>query len=100
MTFTRLYSDHTAFHNRLHREILDETYPMLSQPSPELDNTPYNFEFEYRQLSRLKSDCEYFLGAGQRHGKYLSEGGIETQIAKMRELYDAVPEKLEWLSAH
>lgn len=46
----------------------------------------------------MKSDCEYFLGAGQRHGKHLSEGGIEAQIAKMRELYDAVPEKPEWLT--
>ncbi len=68
LTFLRLYSDHTAFHNRLHREVIDETYPMLSQPQQELDSVPYNFEFEYRQLSRLKSDCEYFLGAGQRHG--------------------------------
>ena len=99
MTFTRLYSDHAAFHNRLHQEILDETYPMLSQSQQELDSVPYNFEFEYRQLSRLKSDCDYFLGAGQRHGKHLSEGGIEAQIAKMRELYDAVPEKPEWLTA-
>ena len=101
LTFLRLYSDHTAFHNRLHREVIDETYPMLSQPQPqqELDSVPYNFEFEYRQLSRLKSDCEYFLGAGQRHGKHLSEGGIEAQIAKMRELYDAVPDKPEWLTA-
>ena len=99
MTFLRLYSDHTAFHNRLHREVIDETYPMLSQPQQELDSVPYNFEFEYRQLSRLKSDCEYFLGAGQRHGKHLSEGGIEAQIAKMRELYDAVPDKPEWLTA-
>ena len=82
LTFLRLYSDHTAFHNRLHREVIDETYPMLSQPQQELDSVPYNFEFEYRQLSRLKSDCEYFLGAGQRHGKHLSEGGIEAQIAK------------------
>lgn len=99
LTFLRLYSDHTAFHNRLHREVIDETYPMLSQPQQELDSVPYNFEFEYRQLSRLKSDCEYFLGAGQRHGKHLSEGGIEAQIAKMRELYDAVPDKPEWLTA-
>ncbi len=99
LTFLRLYSDHAAFHNRLHREVIDETYPMLSQPQQELDSVPSNFEFEYRQLSRLKSDCDYFLGAGQRHGKHLSEGGIEAQIAKMRELYDAVPDKPEWLIA-
>ena len=61
---------------------------------------PYNFEFEYRQLSRLKSDCDYFLGAGGRHERHLSEGGsIAAQIAKMRELYGLLPEKPEWLTA-
>ena len=33
MQLLRLYSDITEFHNRLHREVLDETYPRLqSQP--------------------------------------------------------------------
>ena len=33
MQLLRLYSDMTEFHNRLHREVLDETYPRLqSQP--------------------------------------------------------------------
>ena len=64
------------------------------------DTVPYNFEFEYRRLSVLKSDCEYFLGAGGRHEKHLSEGGsIAKQIARMRELYDLLPEKPEWLTA-
>ena len=64
------------------------------------DTVPYNFEFEYRQLSRLKSDCDYFLGAGGRHEGHLSEGGsITKQIARMRELYGLLPEKPEWLTA-
>lgn len=33
--FMRLYFDMADFHNRLHREILDETYPGLSQPQQE-----------------------------------------------------------------
>ncbi len=65
----------------------------------DVDTVPYNFEFEYRQLSRLKADCEYFLGAGGRHEKHLSEGSVEAQVARMRELYDKVPEKPEWLTA-
>ena len=106
--FLRLYFDNATFHNRLHRDVLDSTYATLSQPQQEhgqdksgndLDAVPYNFELEYRQLSRLKSDCEYFLGAGGRAQKHLSEGGIEAQIAKMRELYNTVPEKPEWLTA-
>ena len=103
--FMRQYFDHLAFHNRLHQEIVDETYPILSQPqqeqdSQDVDTVPYNFELEYRQLSRMKADCDYFLGAGGRHEKHLSGGGsVEKQIAKMRELYDAVSEKPEWLTA-
>lgn len=35
-TLTRLYFDHTKFHNDLHREALDETYPLFSQPEQAL----------------------------------------------------------------
>lgn len=63
------------------------------------DTGPYNFEFEYRLLSRLKADCEYYLGAGNRAQKHLAQGSVEAQIARMRELYDLLPEKPEWLTA-
>ena len=33
--FIRLYYDMANFRDRLHREILDETYPVLSQPQPD-----------------------------------------------------------------
>lgn len=56
------------------------------------------FENEYRLLSRLKSDCEYFLGTGARAEKHLWAGSVDEQIDKMRELYDLLPEKPEWLS--
>ena len=53
--------------------------------------------FNYRLLSRLRSDCEYYLGAGQFSEKHLWAGSVEAQISKMRELYAALPEKPEWL---
>ena len=53
---------------------------------------------EYRLLDRLRSDCEYFLGAGNRSEKNLWAGSVRAQIAKMRELYDMLPEKPEWLT--
>ena len=53
---------------------------------------------DYRLLSRLKADCDYFLGAGGRAEKHLWAGNVREQIAKMRELYDALPEKPEWLT--
>ena len=56
------------------------------------------FSGQYRLLDRLRTDCEYFLGAGQRAEKHLWAGSVEAQIAKMWELYDELPEKPEWLS--
>ena len=53
---------------------------------------------EYRLLDRLRADCEYFLGAGARAEKHLWAGNVRAQIAKLRELYDALPEKPEWLT--
>ena len=52
----------------------------------------------YRLLDRLRTDCDYYLGAGGRSEKHLWAGSVEKQIAKMRELYAALPEKPEWLS--
>lgn len=63
----------------------------------ESDDKKYN----YMLLSRLKSDCDYFLGHGLRNEKYLWAGSVDRQIAKMRELYNsfADDEKPEWLTA-
>lgn len=38
--FIRLYSDMAKFHSRLHREIIGETYPVLSQVQPEQAEAP------------------------------------------------------------
>lgn len=53
---------------------------------------------DYRLLSRLKADCDYFLGAGGRAEKHLWAGNVREQIAKMRELYAALPDEPEWLT--
>lgn len=61
----------------------------------------YNaYENTYRLLSRCLSDCEYFLGNGNFHEKHLWAGKVEDHIAKMRELWDLLPEteKPAWLS--
>ena len=52
----------------------------------------------YQLLDRLRTDCEYFLGAGNRAEKHLWAGSVRAQIAKLRELYDTLPEKPEWLT--
>ena len=53
---------------------------------------------DYVLLDRLRADCDYFLGAGGRSEKHLWAGNVLAQINKMRELYDALPEKPEWLT--
>ena len=54
---------------------------------------------DYVLLDRLRADCDYFLGAGGRSEKHLWAGNVHAQIKKMRELYDVLPEKPEWLTA-
>ena len=41
-------------------------------------------KFRYSLLSRLESDCKYFLGNGNRNERHLWAGSVEKQIAKMR----------------
>ena len=53
---------------------------------------------DYVLLDRLRADCDYFLGAGGRSEKHLWAGNVHAQIKKMRELYDALLEKPEWLT--
>lgn len=74
---------------------------LISVSDAELESisaTPEQGADGYFLLSRLKADCEYFLGAGGRAEKHLWAGNVREQIAKMRELYAALPEKPEWLT--
>ena len=74
--------------------------PVFAVP-PKVQEPPRKEEVaegSYQLLSRLKADCDYFLGAGGRAEKHLWAGNVREQIAKMRELYDALPEKPEWLT--
>lgn len=59
-----------------------------------------NFTYEYQLLDRLKQDCEYYLGNGNRNPKYLWDGNELLQIEKMRELYNGFPDDLkpEWIT--
>ncbi|HJB97441.1 MAG TPA: DEAD/DEAH box helicase family protein, partial [Candidatus Acutalibacter pullicola] len=71
------------------------TVPPRVQEPPQREEAA---EGNYQLLSRLKADCDYFLGAGGRAEKHLWAGNVREQIAKMRELYTALPEKPEWLT--
>ena len=55
--------------------------------------------FSYMMLDRLKSDCEYYLVNGGRNAKHsLWAQDEQAQIDKMRELYDLLQIKPEWLT--
>ena len=63
-------------------------------------------KFDYQLLSRLQADCKYVLDTevGENGIKlenaqsHLWAKNPEEQIAKMRELYNAVPVKPEWIT--
>ena len=55
--------------------------------------------FNYMLLGRLKSDCEYYLRYGGINEKRsLWAQDEQAQIDKMREIYDSLPIKPEWLT--
>lgn len=55
-------------------------------------------EFLYSMLSRLESDCKYFLGNSNGYEKHLWASTIDGQISAMKEIYNKLQEKPEWLT--
>ena len=57
-----------------------------------------SYEFEYRMLSKLQSDCEYYLGYGNRSPSILCNHSVQNHIARMKELWNGFPQiqKPEW----
>jgi hypothetical protein len=56
--------------------------------------------FNYMMLDRLRSDCDYYLGYGNRSKKRLCYEDEQQHINRMKELYNSFPEdgKPEWLT--
>lgn len=55
-------------------------------------------EYLYQLLDRLRTDCEYYLGNGNHHPQALWAGNEQGQIDKMREIWNQLEEKPEWLT--
>lgn len=55
--------------------------------------------FRYQLLSRLESDCKYYLGNGNRHSKHLWAEDEAEHIMVMKQLWNSFPheDKPEWL---
>ena len=56
--------------------------------------------FRYQLLSRMESDCRYYLGNGRLYGHHLWAGNEAGQIAYMKALWHSFPigKKPDWLS--
>lgn len=62
------------------------------------EENPYRFN--YMMLGRLRSDCDYYLGYGNRNKSRLCGGSVKEHIEKMKELHNSFPEgqKPEWMT--
>ena len=58
------------------------------------------FRFDYMMLSRLESDCKYYLGYGGRYKGHLYYKEEQKHINEMKKLYNSFPDdkKPEWLT--
>jgi len=66
----------------------------INQP----EENPY--KFNYMMLDRLRSDCDYYLGYGNRNKNQLCDNDEHQHIDRMKELHNSFPEneKPEWLT--
>jgi hypothetical protein len=57
-------------------------------------------KFNYQMLDRLRSDCNYYLGYGNRNSKSLWANDEQEQINEMKKLYNSFSDdkKPEWLT--
>lgn len=62
------------------------------------DFVRFGTKFQYMLLDRMRSDCDYFLGYGNRYEGRLWACNVKNQINYMKYLYRLVPIKPEWIS--
>lgn len=64
------------------------------------DWSKYKANFRYMMLDRLRQDCEYYLGNGNRHAGHLWAHNEVEQIENMKALWNTFePEdRPEWLT--
>ncbi len=57
-------------------------------------------KFRYQLLDRMRLDCEYYLGNGNKSPKHLWAGNKTEQIETMKSIWHSFPkdEKPEWLT--
>ena len=64
------------------------------------DIASYSESFRYQLLDRMRGDCSYYLGYGNKSAKHLWALNVTEQIAFMKALWHSFSEfqKPEWLT--
>lgn len=64
------------------------------------DWSKYEPKFRYMMLDRMRQDCDYYLGYGNRNASQLWAGDEKSQIENMKALWNSFPEEdtPEWLT--
>lgn len=88
--FLEAHSQLTAEEQRIFDDFKAQN-PIRTEPE-EVQKT------EYMLLSRLKQDCDYYLGNGGRNARHLWAETPEKHIEKMKELYSKLVVKPEWIT--
>lgn len=65
-----------------------------------IEEKPANDSFKYMMLDRMKQDCNYYLGNGNRLKKVLWANDEKEHIENMKALWNSFPDdaKPEWLT--
>lgn len=65
-----------------------------------IEENPETDSYKYMILDRMKQDCNYYLGYGNRCKKCLFAGDEKEHIGDMKALWNSFPEnaKPEWLT--
>ena len=79
-----------------HASLLSLLFNSFNHKKMDISNNQ-DHRFGYMLLGRLVEDCKYYLDHKGTE-KDLWSGGVEQQIYNMKELYDTVPVKPEWLT--
>ena len=85
------------FDKLLNKELSTLTF-INESLNEDMDLLSKDATFRYMMLDRLRTDCGYFLGNGNRNEKNLWAGNVEKQIQLMKDLYNSFEEKPEWIS--
>lgn len=74
--------------------------PEMIQPTAVDDLLDRDKSYRYALLDRMRCDCDYYLGYGNRSSNHLWAGSEKEQIACMKALWNSFPagDKPEWLS--